>query len=90
MKYWILLILNKMGFKLWMFSSINDCFIPFWGTKLGTRESDVETLVGNGKVGQKADLSCVVPKQACAERRGQCGARQPPERLREASILCYQ
>lgn len=69
---------------------MNDWFIPFWGTKPGTWESDVETLVGNGEVGQKADLSCVVPKQACAEGRGQCGARQPPERLGETSILRYQ
>lgn len=43
-----------------------------------TREGDVETLVGNGEVREKADLSRVVPKQACAERRGQRGARQSP------------
>lgn len=55
-----------------------------------TWEGDVETLVGNGEVGEKADLSRVVPKQACAERRGQRGARQSPQRLRETPIFCHQ
>lgn len=55
-----------------------------------TREGDVETLIGNGEVREKADLSRVVPKQACAEGRGQRGARQSPQRLRETPIFCHQ
>lgn len=55
-----------------------------------TRESDVEPLVGNREVRQKADLSRVVSEQACTERRRQCGARQSPQGLREAAVLRHQ
>lgn len=55
-----------------------------------TREGDVESLVGNGEVGEKADLRRVVSKQARAERRRQRGARQSPQRLREAAVLRHQ
>lgn len=55
-----------------------------------TREGDVESLVGDRKVRQKADLSGVVPKQPSAERWRQRRARQSPQGLREASILRYQ
>lgn len=55
-----------------------------------TRESDVESLIGNREVGQKADLSRVVSKQACAERRRQRGTCQSPQGLRETPILCHQ
>lgn len=55
-----------------------------------TRESDVESLVGHGEVREKADLRRVVSKQACAERRRQRGARQPPQGLREAAVLGHQ
>lgn len=54
---------------------------------LRTREGDVETLVRNGEVREKADLSRVVPKQACAERRGQRGAGEFPQRLRKTSVF---
>lgn len=55
-----------------------------------TRESDVESLIGNREVGEEADLSRVVSKQACAERGGQRGAHQPPQGLGEAAILRHQ
>ncbi|KAF3833636.1 hypothetical protein F7725_024840, partial [Dissostichus mawsoni] len=55
-----------------------------------TRESDVESLVGNREVGEEADLSRVVSKQACAERGRQRGAHQPPQGLGEAAVLRHQ
>lgn len=74
------------------FSSIPSFSLSvFWITKfILTRECDVESLVGNGEVRQKADLSRVVSKQACTERRRQGGACQSPQGLREAAILCHQ
>lgn len=67
------------------------CLSVCWLTKsILTRESDVKSLVGNGEVREKADLSRVVSKQSCTERWRQCGARQSPQRLREAAILCHQ
>lgn len=55
-----------------------------------TGESDVESLVGDREVGEEADLSRVVSKQAGTERRGQRGACQPPQGLREAAVLRHQ
>lgn len=52
-----------------------------------TGEGDVESLVGNREVGEKADLSGVVSKEAGAERQRQRGARQPPQGLRKAAVL---
>lgn len=62
----------------------------FKTTFLLTGESDVESLVGNGKVRQKADLCRVVSEQARAEWGRQRGARQSPQGLREAAILRHQ
>lgn len=55
-----------------------------------TREGDVESLIGNRKVREEADLSRVVSKKACAERRRQRRPRQSPQGLREAPVLCHQ
>lgn len=78
---------------MWPPLSTDPLSLPsvFWIAKsILTGESDVESFVGNREVGEKADLSRVISKQACAERRRQSGARQSPEGLREAAVLRHQ
>lgn len=55
-----------------------------------TRERDVEALVGDGEVGEEADLGGVVPEEPGTEGGGQGGARQPPQGLGEAAVLRHQ
>ena len=55
-----------------------------------TGEGDVEALVGDGEVGEEADLGGVVPEEPRAQGGGQGGARQPPQGLGEAAVLRHQ
>lgn len=53
-----------------------------------TWEGHVETFIGHGEVGDKAELGAKVSKQAGLDGGGQDRASEPGHGFREAAILC--